>query len=119
MSLTDENFDTEFGERTIDDSEFNETFDKAQNPFIKLQELIEQLNTLRGISLSGDMVDKYSHHIKPSAIINGKYSGLILTAENSKIIEIKTIIYVYGFKIEKFTFVEDDDNFTFLHITIK
>ena len=31
MSLTDENFDTEFGERTIADSEFNETFDKGEH----------------------------------------------------------------------------------------
>ena len=119
MSQTKKNFDEYFEARTVADSEFVEQRENQRSQFAKLPAFIIDLNDLRGVHLTADIINPHQFMTSSKALIKGKYRGLILTEENKTIKTIWSLIEFHGFTLLKTNFVEDDDNFTFINFTIK
>lgn len=120
MSLTKENFDGEFRDRTIADCEYHQEQESREIPFQKLSNCIIHCNKLRGVNLTGNIVEKFNPTHSERAIIKGKYSGLVFSEQNHTYRTIICLIESYGFIILKEFFMEEEDEgFTNLSFTIK
>lgn len=119
MSLTKENHEEYFENKTIQDMEFHQQ-EEEPNPFHNLPDLMLHLNGLPRVRLTAKIVKPFHPHHKLKAIVKGRFRGMIYVSDSPRLKEIQTIIESYGYTIlETFFLEESDEKFTNLSFTIK
>lgn len=122
MSLTKDNFESQFRDQTIADAEFREREEHNARPlFYQMPDCITHLNQTKGVRLKGRIVNnknpKFDNH--PRAVIWGTYKGVVMHQNNHTVRKLISIIQSYGMTVLKAAIDEDEKEKTQLTFTIK
>jgi len=115
MSLTKEGFYGHFSGRTIMEEEYHREQEREIKVKDIFNDMFDALNKEPKINIRVNEISAACHDV----ILKGYYVGMILTPDNIKIKNIRSIIESHCYNIEKFFFIEDDEGFTKLEIRVK